>query len=129
MAGGDENDNKGFSAWMRKNSNWLFGALGIVGVGGGFSYEPLLKAHQDNKAKKIERIKLQGYEQARKQFRPKIDSIQHVLFDTQLDNARTMFQLEICEGAAAEAEPPIAFQPNESGWSVEHVSGTTDSIP
>ena len=121
-------DEKGISAWMRANSNWLFGVLGIVGVGGGVSYEPLLEYHKKNKEAKVKRIQLQGYEKARKEFRPKLDSVQQVLFTTQLDNARTIWELDICKSAAATAQPPIEIQSDESGWGVEHVSQPTDSI-
>ena len=80
---------------MRANSGWLFGLVGLLGVGGG-SWIPVTNFYDSF----IESEQLKGYENARQDFRPKIDSLQQTLYRTQLDAARSMWELDMCRSAS-----------------------------
>jgi hypothetical protein len=80
---------EGLSAWMRANSGWLFGLLGVVGVGSGFSLKPAYESYIDG-------IRSQGYVQGRKELRTKLDSISEILVGVQLDAMCIRVEHDMC---------------------------------
>lgn len=110
------------SDWVTSNVKVLGVVIPLVATGVGVGWDDMTGAVSGIYDKVLEGEQLKGYENARSEFRPKIDSLNKWLNASQLDAARAMWERDMCcseqnddAGGTGGAEWNISGLPDGNG--------------